>query len=200
MDTEEIYRRGRADAERGEPDPFYYQHYYPYRRGYDQTRRRLRQPLPWQRRNWTGVVVLLVLLLTAGSAAALILRNQPSDTARRPTPTPAAVRTSQSTLADLEEITPLPTDTLSTPSPVVLQVGGHAVVAHLQGQILNARAEPRLKARIRARLKQGDEVRIAEGPVQADGFTWWRIESPKGSGWSAEKSAEGAVWLQPVAP
>jgi len=198
MDTEEIYRRGQADAERGEPDPFYYQHYYPYRRGYDQTRRRLHQPLPWQRRNRAGLVVLLLALLATGGAAALILRNQASDTTRRPTPMPAATSAAQSDLADLEELTPLPTDPPPTPPPAVLQVGGRALVANLQGQILNARAEPRLQARVRARLKQGDEVRIAEGPVQADGFIWWRIESPKGSGWSAEKSAEGAVWLQPA--
>ena len=44
MDTEEMYRRGIADAEQGEPHPFYYQHYYQYRRGYDQARRR--QGLP----------------------------------------------------------------------------------------------------------------------------------------------------------
>ena len=35
MDTEEMYQRGVADAERGELHPFYYQHYYHYRRGYD---------------------------------------------------------------------------------------------------------------------------------------------------------------------
>ena len=44
MDTEEMYRRGVADAEQGEPHPFYYQHYYQYRRGYDRTRRSLGLP------------------------------------------------------------------------------------------------------------------------------------------------------------
>mgnify|MGYP007071095895 FL=1 len=39
MDTEEMYRRGVADAEHGEPHPFYYQHYYQYRRAYDNARR-----------------------------------------------------------------------------------------------------------------------------------------------------------------
>src|SRR5436190_24065310 len=39
MDTEEMYRRGVADAAQGEPHPFYYQHYYQYRKGYDRARR-----------------------------------------------------------------------------------------------------------------------------------------------------------------
>jgi hypothetical protein len=41
-------------------------------------------------------------------------------------------------------------------------------------------------------------VRIREGPVEADGYTWWRIEGQSGAGWSAERSKEGVVWLQPV--
>jgi hypothetical protein len=39
MDTEEMYRRGLADAAQGDPHPFYYQHYYQYRKGYDRGRR-----------------------------------------------------------------------------------------------------------------------------------------------------------------
>ena len=39
MDTEEMYRRGLADAAQGEPHPFYYQHYYQYRKCYDRARR-----------------------------------------------------------------------------------------------------------------------------------------------------------------
>ena len=41
MDTEEMYERGTADAYRGEANPFYYQHYEPYRRAYNLTRRRV---------------------------------------------------------------------------------------------------------------------------------------------------------------
>ncbi|PMP76601.1 MAG: SH3 domain-containing protein, partial [Chloroflexus aggregans] len=35
-----MYELGAADAERGEFNPFYYQHYYYYRLGYDSVRRR----------------------------------------------------------------------------------------------------------------------------------------------------------------
>ncbi|HEU4325244.1 MAG TPA: SH3 domain-containing protein [Roseiflexaceae bacterium] len=201
MDTEQIYRLGMADAERGDPNPFYYQHYYHYRRGYDQARRRMRRPLPWQKPGRYRGAALLVVLLAIGGIAWLALGPRGPSTAARPTPPPAT----PADLLLLETAVPastlfFPTDTPPTPAPPVLQAGGRAVVANLQGQILNARTEPRLNARVQARLANGDAVQVLEGPVQADGFTWWRIESPKGSGWSAERSKDGVVWLQPPAP
>ena len=41
MDTDEMFERGIADAYRGEAHPFYYEHYEPYKRAYDQTRKRM---------------------------------------------------------------------------------------------------------------------------------------------------------------
>jgi hypothetical protein len=51
---------------------------------------------------------------------------------------------------------------------------------------------------VRVGFKEGERVRIREGPVEADGYIWWRIEGQSGAGWSAERSKEGVVWLQPV--
>jgi len=45
---------------------------------------------------------------------------------------------------------------------------------------------------------EGEVARILEGPVEADGFTWWKIEGESGTGWSAQQSKEGVVWLQPI--
>jgi hypothetical protein len=39
---------------------------------------------------------------------------------------------------------------------------------------------------------------VVEGPVEADGYTWWRIESDRGTGWSAQQSQDGVEWLKPV--
>ena len=47
-------------------------------------------------------------------------------------------------------------------------------------------------------VQSGERVRILEGPVDADGFTWWKIEGASGTGWSAQQSKEGVVWLQPI--
>src|SRR5829696_7624138 len=70
MDTEEMYRRGVADAAQGEPHPFYYQHYYQYRKGYDRARRSRGlaggyQNLYRQRRVWLLAAAGIVLVSVA---------------------------------------------------------------------------------------------------------------------------------------
>ena len=55
-----------------------------------------------------------------------------------------------------------------------------------------------MKSPVRVSFKEGEQVKIQEGPVQADGYTWWRLEGSSGMGWSAERSPEGVVWLQPT--
>jgi len=197
MDTEEMYRRGVADAAQGEPHPFYYQHYYQYRRGYDRARRSRGlaggyQTLYRQRRVWLLVAAVIVLV---GIAAFFSVRLR-SQAAAAPTPAPAsalAVATRPPTRTPI-----FPTPTLEpTPTPAMLQVGASAQVVNTEGT-LRGRKQPNLKAAPIAGFKAGERVRILEGPVEADGFTWWRIEGPSGSGWSAQQSKEGVVWLQPV--
>ncbi len=72
---------GVADAERGELHPFYYQHYYHYRRGYDRTRRYLRRPgingSGW-RRGQLALVVLVLIAVGSGAFMVLRARSQPS--------------------------------------------------------------------------------------------------------------------------
>jgi hypothetical protein len=44
----------------------------------------------------------------------------------------------------------------------------------------------------------GEEVVVLLGPIDADGYTWWRVEGENGVGWSAEKDPdEGTIWLMP---
>src|SRR5215218_2253793 len=109
MDTEEMYRRGIADAEQGEPHPFYYQHYYQYRKGYDRARRSRGlaggyQTLYRHRRIWLVAVAGIALL---GIAIFFFARwrSQPA-TAQAPT----AVRA-------LVAATRLPTRTPIFPTP-----------------------------------------------------------------------------------
>src|ERR1041384_5410851 len=89
MDTEEMYRRGVADAAQGEPHPFYYQHYYQYRKGYDRARRSRglaggSQNMYRQRRIWLLAAAGIVL---AGIAIFFFARwRSPATTARTPTP------------------------------------------------------------------------------------------------------------------
>jgi hypothetical protein len=86
-----------------------------------------------------------------------------------------------------------------TAAPAVLRVGGGATIANTQGAALRGRQSPGVQAPVAASFKEGEQVRVLEGPVEADGFTWWRVEGANGAGWSAQQSKEGVVWLQPLA-
>src|SRR5512138_309694 len=87
MDTEEMYRRGVADAAQGEPHPFYYQHYYQYRKGDDRARRSrglgVYQDMYRRRRIW---LLAAAVILLAGGAALFSWRLQSqAATAQAPT-------------------------------------------------------------------------------------------------------------------
>lgn len=200
MDTEEMYRRGVADAERGEPHPFYYEHYYQYRRGYDRTRRSRGLPGGFydQRRRRIARLAALGLLLAVGGGAFTFWRDRTaSSSARQPNapptqPAPTRVPTHTPIFATA---TPQP-----TPTQPALQVGASAQVSNTQGATLRSRRQPSLAAPTTANFKEGERVNVLEGPIEADGFVWWRIEGPSGSGWSAQQSRDGLVWLEPVAP
>jgi hypothetical protein len=198
MDTEEMYRRGVADAAQGEPHPFYYQHYYQYRRGYDRARRSRGlaggyQSLYRHRRAW--------LLAAAGVALASVaifffLRSRSQPVTAAP-PTPALALVAPTRLPTRTPIFPTPTPT-PTKTPAVLRVGATAQIVNTEGTVLRGRKQPSLKAAPTAAFKSGQRVRILEGPVDADGFTWWKLEGESGTGWSAQQSKEGIVWLQPI--
>ena len=200
MDTKEMYQRGAADAERGELHPFYYQHYYHYRRGYDHARRRVRGLAIEEagRGRWVRLALSLMVLIVAGAGAFLLLRERarPGVAAL----TPAVVATPRAVATAPVARTPLfPTITPSSlPQPLVLRIDGAALIANTEGRPLRGRQKPSLKSPPQVGFKEGERVRIREGPVEADGYTWWRLEGPSGVGWSAERSQEGVVWLQPV--
>ena len=57
------------------------------------------------------------------------------------------------------------------------------------GSCLNFREEASLSSEVLWCLVDGTSGPVAEGPVQADGITWWRLE---GLGWAS------AEFLMPV--
>ena len=199
MDTEEMYQRGVADAEHGDPHPFYYQHYYYYRRGYDSTRRRLGRPGSGYGGRGRRTLLLAVGLLAAVVVVFLLFRSRTPPTTARVSPEPptSALITSIPTRTPIFP-TPTPAPT-APPTAVALHIGGAATVTNTEGNALRGRKEPKLKAAPVAAFKEGDRVKILDGPVEADGYTWWRIEGKAGAGWSAQKSKDGVVWLQPGA-
>jgi hypothetical protein len=108
-----------------------------------------------------------------------------------PTPTPAAVATETPTMI------PTPTATVATTpqAGTALAPGQPARVVAPAG--LNMRDAPSAGANLLLQLGTGVRVTVLEGPQQADGFTWWRVDDGQGNvGWVAERDAE-TEWLSP---
>lgn len=194
----EMYERGIADAEQDDLNLFYYQHYFYYRKGYDEMRRRLRREVPG-----AAPRRIVPLLIAVGLACVAALggwywlsgRSVPTIAAAPPTATtPPATPTPAPTI----RLRPTPTTALTTATPApALAIGVRVRAVNLSGAPLRARVAPGL-TRIVARIPEGAVATIIEGPVQADGYTWWRLQAEQGSGWCAEASPEGVLFLAVV--
>ena len=144
----------------------------------------------WQTAAW--FLLLLWPLLACG-------RFEP-----RPTPTPApptATATNPPTRAPsptpTAAATPTPDATATfTPTPLpgsALRVGQPARVVAPQG--VNIRNAATTRGRRTGRFGAGVKVTVQEGPVEADGFRWWRVSDSGGkAGWVAERDST-TVWL-----
>jgi hypothetical protein len=202
--SSDMFERGVQDAERDDLNTFYYQHYYHYRRGYDKARRRLRrEPAPGVKRSgiFTRLLGLLIAVaFLAGGAIFLLNRNgadllqvseagQATLVAIFPTSSPRPTRQARTPTPELPTATAVLTGTLRPEA--------FATVGNLGGNPLRLRGGPSTKEQVVGRLPEGTLVQILEGPVEADGYTWWRVQTPKLSGWAAERSPEGVVWLVP---
>ena len=74
-----------------------------------------------------------------------------------------------------------------TNTPMPLSVGVRVIVANVGDQELNVRNIAGVtSSEILFRSPEGTEFSIVDGPQQADGFTWWRIQDPitQNSGWA----------------
>jgi hypothetical protein len=101
------------------------------------------------------------------------------------------------TVAPTARPTAAPRPTVTATLPPVLAVGGRARLVNLNGAPLRAREAPGLTAVV-GRIPEGSEVAISEGPVEADGYTWWRVEAEGVSGWVAASSPEGVTFLEVI--
>lgn len=100
--------------------------------------------------------------------------------------------------ASLSGSTPIATVAAPPPAaPGTLIIGGSAQVQTTAGDVLNVRSGPgRSFARV-GTVGNGTIVSILEGPVSADGLTWWRIRLPAGTeGWVVD-FADGVQTLLP---
>lgn len=134
--------------------------------------------------------------------------------APRPTPTPttppvadtpAAVAPTSTPLIQLdatpvvEAATPTAAPTATfTPTPIpgtALANGQPARVVAPDG--LNMRDQPTSGGQLLLLLPSNQRVTIVEGPQDAEGFRWWKVDDGQGNvGWVAERDGE-TEWLSP---
>lgn len=79
-----------------------------------------------------------------------------------------------------------------------VQVGDHVVVTVGAGGLLKLRASAGTGAGIEHQVPDASELNVLEGPVEANGYRWWRV-SDGGSveGWAAEGDSTER-WLTPL--
>lgn len=182
----------------------------------DDTPKPRRKPLGWGAR----ILLALSVLWLAPSLAC-------GSFAPRPTPTPtfaapptamtdAAAQPQPTTPAIVIQDPPTPTAAVAltatvpatavaasaTPTPIPLGGTGGlgpnvaALVTAPAG--LNLRQAPSSGGALIVQLATGQTVTVVEGPTEAEGFTWWRIDAGNGqSGWVAQGDSE-TVWLAPA--
>ncbi len=82
-----------------------------------------------------------------------------------------------------------------------LAAGGLAVIHTTDGDQLNVRSGSGTGYLIIAKLGEGARVTITDGPIAADGFTWWQIRTESGIvGWVVESVSSGTQRLQTLLP
>jgi hypothetical protein len=151
------------------------------------------QPTVNNQRSLTGRLWPLALLVAASLACGGFAPRPVVEPTPWPTWTPRPTATATRPPTPTETLTPVPpTPTLApptaTPIPGQPLLGAKARVVARTG--VNIRQSPSTTAPRLGRFGAGVLVAVREGPVEADGFRWWRVEDGQGlSGWVAEGDA-----------
>ena len=108
-------------------------------------------------------------------------------------------RTGAAPVYPLWQAAPAESETLEAQAaPAALTVGELAEVFTTEGDALNVRSAPGTAFEVVDEVEPGQQVRLLEGPVEVDGFRWWRVETPnRVVGWTVE-SADNVVTLLPT--
>ncbi|MCD6290792.1 MAG: SH3 domain-containing protein [Anaerolineae bacterium] len=123
------------------------------------------------------------------------------------TPTPDPTKLARQTMIAMQAATATPVPPTPTPTPTPkprLMAGGRAVVTGSEPEGLLLRGGPGRDSPARVILKDGTVLEIlpkpgdiAQYPVKADGYAWWRVRVISG----AEEGLSGWVagnWLKPL--
>lgn len=144
-----------------------------------------------------GVLILLALILVG----VILAKNGPAFLASltgSKTPAPTATRAASPTSVFPPTVTPVPptptvppTATPPTatprPAPTALAKDVLASVTPPEGIKLKVRDKASATGNVLGQLDKDAQVAIVDGPTDANGITWWKVDDGKGLvGWSAE--------------
>ncbi|MEO5952228.1 MAG: SH3 domain-containing protein, partial [Chloroflexia bacterium] len=131
---------------------------------------------------------VLLLLIAAAVAASLIMGRKPAVVLNvTPTATAKPIPSPTGFGDPTETPVPQPTATAVPPPPTdIIAVNGWVQVT----ANVRLRSEASTSGQVLGTLKQGTNGHVIEGPVVANGYTWWKIDSydgtnPAASGWCA---------------
>lgn len=149
-----------------------------------------------------ALILVAVLLATQGSS--LMARLNPTKTPT-PTPTLAATPTSPfpptftpTRVSPTSTPTPAPPTSTPRPAPVALAKDVLAKVTPPEGIKLKVRDKASTAGAVLGELDKDAQVTIVDGPQEANGITWWKVDNGAGLvGWSAE-GLGGVKYLVPV--
>jgi len=135
----------------------------------------------------TGFILVIGLILAA-LAVIFLARN----------PVPATGATPAVTIIPAPTMTPtlIPPTVVPSPTPTtifflpegMIGVGAYVKVTGTGGAGLRMRAEPGLDSQVNFTALDSEVFLVIDGPVEADGYTWWNLEAPydeNRNGWSA---------------
>jgi hypothetical protein len=143
---------------------------------------------------WLGPIVGLALGVCGLIGFGGLINLKPLSTSSNssvPPPTALVITITPSPVIPTPTLAPaqiVPTLVIASPTPTGLYIGGEAVVAGT-GSSLRLRSDPGLQSTTLKTVDDGTRLKILEGPREADGLTWWRLEyaADGAQGWAAEK-------------
>ncbi len=145
---------------------------------------------PW-RDPWVWLAAGIIALALASSLAAFLFLGTPPVPQRASGPVVVTVIAAPTpTPTPMTRLEPTATPTPIAPPPPPngsIVIGAYVQVRGTDGDGLRLRAAPGLKSDILALAKENEIFQVVEGPHVADGYTWWRLVSPKDSnrgGWT----------------
>lgn len=156
------------------------------------TRRRLVLP------PWALLAILVGVVIVLCVALVLFVRALRDRRDAEPS-APVATVTSELLPTDTPSlltaiILPSPTATeppdADTQAPPTTEIspGVTVLVGGTRGAGLNIRSEPSRQAEIVTRAKEGDSLTVLEGPQDAGGYVWWKLQTSDGKeGWGASE-------------